>query len=73
MGLDSVGDFALHMILTKLDPEDTARIACVSKRFRDSASEQPLWFQFCKDELGLTEPVDPLGNPAPSFKVIFAI
>lgn len=69
MGLESVGDLALHIILTKLGPEDTARVACVSKRFRASASEDPLWFRFCSQDLGVTNPVDPHGNPAPSFKV----
>ncbi|KAF7824341.1 F-box protein SKIP16 [Senna tora] len=73
MGLESVGDLALHIILSKLGPEDTARIACVSKRFRASASEDSLWLRICSQDLDVSNPIDPLGNPVPSFKVTYQI
>ncbi|KAK4286600.1 hypothetical protein QN277_003132 [Acacia crassicarpa] len=73
MGLESVGDLALHIILNKLGPEDIARVACVSKRFRSSASEDSLWFRVCSQDLCVTNPVDLLGNPLPSFKVAYQI
>lgn len=67
--LEAVGDLALHVILTKLGPKDTATAACVSKKLRSSASEESLWSKFCSQDLDLKQPLDPLGNPTPSFKV----
>lgn len=67
--LEAVGDLALHVILTKLGPKDTATAACVSKKLRSSASEESLWSKFCSQDLDLKHPLDPLGNPTPSFKV----
>lgn len=71
MDLEAVGDLALHIILTKLGAKDTAVAACVSKKLRFFASEETLWFKFCSQDLNLNQPVDPLGNPTPSFKVLF--
>uniref|UniRef100_A0A2P2IU14 ApaG domain-containing protein n=1 Tax=Rhizophora mucronata TaxID=61149 RepID=A0A2P2IU14_RHIMU len=71
MGLETVGDLALHVILTKLGPEDTARTACVSKRLWASASEEFLWSRFCLQDLDLFTPLDPQGNPSPSFKASY--
>ncbi|TKY67469.1 F-box protein SKIP16 [Spatholobus suberectus] len=68
MGLESVGDLATNVILNKLGAEDIARVACASKRFRSSASDDTLWSNLCFHELALTQPVDHLGNPLPSFK-----
>ncbi|KAK7262600.1 hypothetical protein RJT34_30175 [Clitoria ternatea] len=68
MGLESVGDLAINVILKKLGPEDIARVACVSKRFCSSASDDTLWINLCFRQLSLTQPLDPLGNPLPSFK-----
>ncbi|KAJ7980679.1 F-box protein SKIP16-like [Quillaja saponaria] len=73
MGLDSVGDLAINLILIKLDPEDIANVACVNKRLRDSASEDSLWFKICSDDLNLSDPIDHLGNPTPSFKICYQI
>ena len=70
VGLDRLGDLALHIILSKLGPADTVRVSCVSKRLRLSASEDSLWTQFCFQDLHLSTPQDHHGNPAPSFKVI---
>lgn len=72
MGLEfeAVGDLALHVILTNLGPKDTARAACVSKKLRSSASEDSLWSKFCSQDLDLNQPLDPLGNPTPTFKVL---
>lgn len=69
MGLEGVGDLALHLIFAKLSPKDSAIAACVSRKFRSSASEDSLWEKFCNQDLGLTDPIDHLGNPVPSFKV----
>nr|KYP65988.1 F-box protein SKIP16 [Cajanus cajan] len=68
MGLESVGDLAINVILKKLGAEDIARVACASKRFRSSASEDTLWMNLCFHELALTQPQDHLGNLLPSFK-----
>lgn len=69
MGLDSLGGLAIHIVLSKLGPKETAIVACVSQRFRVWASDDSLWSQFCAEELNLSSPEDPLGNPTPSFQV----
>lgn len=69
MGLESVGDLAINVILKKLGAQDIARVACVSKRFSSSASDDTLWINLCFNELALTQPLDHLGNPLSSFKV----
>ncbi|KAH7572835.1 hypothetical protein JRO89_XS03G0021700 [Xanthoceras sorbifolium] len=71
MGLESVGDLALHIILLKLGPKDTAVVACVNKKFRITASEECLWSKFCSEDLDLHAPLDPNGNLAPSFKAVY--
>ncbi|KAK9287660.1 hypothetical protein L1049_016097 [Liquidambar formosana] len=42
MELEGLGELALHIILLKSGPENTAAVACVSKIFRDSASDDSL-------------------------------
>ncbi|KAL3635042.1 F-box protein skip16 [Castilleja foliolosa] len=71
MALENVGGLAMHIILSKLGPLQAASIACLSKRFRVWASEDTLWAQFCSDDLDLSSPVDPYGNPTPSFKAAY--
>ncbi|XVE84491.1 hypothetical protein DITRI_Ditri17bG0017700 [Diplodiscus trichospermus] len=71
VGLDGLGDLALHIILSKLCPADNVRVSCVSKRLRISASEDSLWAQFCLQDLHLSTPQDHQGNPAPSFKAAY--
>ncbi|XP_058202308.1 F-box protein SKIP16 isoform X2 [Rhododendron vialii] len=73
MGLDSVGALAIHEILSKLGPADTAAAGCLNKRFRDWAADESLWSKFCSDELDLSSPQDPLGNPTPTFKVTYQV
>ncbi|KAG5560917.1 hypothetical protein RHGRI_004074 [Rhododendron griersonianum] len=73
MGLDSVGALAIHEILSKLGPTDTAVAGCLNKRFRDWAADESLWSKFCADELDLSSPQDPLGNPTPTFKVAYQV
>lgn len=73
MELEAVGDLALHLILAKIGPESTGRVACVCKKLMHLASEDTLWSKFCSDELGLSSPLDPLGDPVPSFKVTSSI
>ncbi|XP_022979795.1 F-box protein SKIP16 [Cucurbita maxima] len=68
MEVEALGDLALHLIFAKLSPKDSAIAACVSRKFRSSASEDSLWEKFCNRDLGLTDPIDHLGNPVPSFK-----
>lgn len=71
MGLEDAGDLVLHIILSKIGPESTARVACVSKRLKVSASEESLWSIFCSNDLNISSPLDPHGDHAPSFKVNF--
>lgn len=73
MSLDSVGSLAIHEILSKLGPTDTAAVGCLSKRFRDWAADDSLWSKFCADELDLPSPQDPLGNPTPTFKAAYQV
>ncbi|KAA8531426.1 hypothetical protein F0562_006221 [Nyssa sinensis] len=73
MDLESLGDLAIHTILSKLGPTDTATLACVSKRFTVWASDDSLWCKFCSEDLDLSSPEDPLGNPTPSFKGAYQI
>lgn len=70
MALENLGGLAMHIILSKLRPADTASVACVSRRLRTWASEDDsLWFKYCLDDLQFDSPQDPEGNPLPSFKV----
>ncbi|KAJ6859969.1 F-box protein SKIP16-like isoform X1 [Populus alba x Populus x berolinensis] len=73
MGLDSVGDLALNIILKKLGPKETAKVSSVSKRFKDLASEKSLWSLFCLRDLDLSAPLDHHGNPLPSFKATYKL
>ncbi|KAF5730121.1 hypothetical protein HS088_TW20G00491 [Tripterygium wilfordii] len=50
------------------DVDDTAKVACLNKFFRASASVDSLWSKFCFDDLLLASPLDPAGDTAPSFK-----
>ncbi|MCD9645589.1 F-box protein skip16 [Datura stramonium] len=70
MDLEGLGGLTMHVILSKLAPQDAASVACVSKRFRNWSSDELLWSRFCADDLDLSSPLDPLGNPMPSFKWI---
>lgn len=70
MGIEILGGLEIHQILTKLGPKETAIVGCVSRHFRDRASDDYLWSQFCAQELHLYSPEDPLGNLIPSFKVL---
>ncbi|KAK4799958.1 hypothetical protein SAY86_025323 [Trapa natans] len=67
MSLEALVDL-LPLILAKSGPESAGRVACVSKKLMFLASEDALWSKFCSDDLGVTSPVDPLGDPVPSFK-----
>lgn len=69
MDLESAGDLAIHTILSKLGPNDTAAVACVSKRFKVYASDDSHWSKLCADELHLSSPQDPNGILANSFMV----
>ncbi|KAJ6366531.1 hypothetical protein OIU77_003011 [Salix suchowensis] len=73
MGLETVGDLALNTILTKLGPKETAKVSCVSKRFKDLASEESLWSLFCRQDLDLSAPLDHHRNPLPSFKATYKL
>ncbi|XP_042482582.1 F-box protein SKIP16 isoform X3 [Macadamia integrifolia] len=73
MGLEDLGDLALHLIMSKLDAKEAAILSCVNKRLRVSASEERLWRKFCADDLDLLAPEDPDGNTVPSFKAAYQI
>ncbi|KAJ6419078.1 hypothetical protein OIU84_029226 [Salix udensis] len=73
MGLETVGDLALNTILTKLGPKETAKVSCVSKKFKDLASEESLWSLFCRQDLDLSAPLDHQRNPLPSFKATYKL
>ncbi|XP_058094233.1 F-box protein SKIP16 isoform X2 [Magnolia sinica] len=73
MGLEDLGDLVLSIILSKVGPKNAAMIACVSRRYRVSASDEGLWLRFCSEELDLSSPEDPYGKPAPSFKVTYKL
>ncbi|KAM7489994.1 hypothetical protein LguiB_027478 [Lonicera macranthoides] len=68
MDLESAGGLAIHTIISKLGPNDTAAVACVSKRFRVYASDDSHWSKFCADDLHLSSPQNPNENPTNSFK-----
>ncbi|KAJ4878897.1 F-box protein SKIP16 [Raphanus sativus] len=71
MGLEEAGDLVLHIILSKIGPENTARVACVSKRLKVSASEDSLWSIFSSHDLNISTPLGPHGDPSPSFKAAY--
>ncbi|GAB2265646.1 F-box protein skip16 [Dionaea muscipula] len=68
MSFDKLGELETHSILSRLDATTTAKVACVSGRFRVSTSDDSLWARYCSEELDLTTPLDPSFNPSPSFK-----
>lgn len=69
IGFEDLGDLAINAIISKLDAKDAVAVSCVSKKLRVSASEESLWINLCSKDLGLSAPIDPLGNPTSSFKV----
>lgn len=71
--MQSLGGLAIHKILSKLGPKETAVVGCVSHHFQEWASDESLWSQFCAQELHLSSPQDPFGNLAPSFKVLSVV
>ncbi|XAR54537.1 hypothetical protein NMG60_11029711 [Bertholletia excelsa] len=71
--MEAVGDLAIHVILSKLGPADAVSVACVNTRFRGWASDDSLWSKFCADELHLSFPIDPWGNPTPTFKAAYQV
>ncbi|KAI3832070.1 hypothetical protein MKX03_008949 [Papaver bracteatum] len=71
--LEGLGELAIHEIVSKLGPKDAAILACVNKRFRVSASEEIIWSKLCSQDLDLSSPTDPFGNPTPSFKETYQI
>ncbi|XP_010485720.1 PREDICTED: F-box protein SKIP16-like [Camelina sativa] len=73
MGLEDAGDLVLHIVLSKIGPESTGRVACVSKSLRVSASEESLWSIFCSRDLNISTPLDPHGDPVPSFKTAYQL
>lgn len=68
-----LGDFEIHEILSKLDSNDTAKIACVNKKFKAWVSDDAFWSLHCANDLSLSSPTDPLGKPAPSFEVAYQL
>lgn len=72
MWFEEVGDLVIHVILSKLNPQDVAAVACVSKSFKVWASDESLWHKFCFHELQLSAPEDPHGNILPSFKATYS-
>ncbi|XP_052207560.1 F-box protein SKIP16 [Diospyros lotus] len=73
MNLDGLESLAIHEILSKLGPADTASVACVSKKFKDVAADDSLWSKFCADELQISSPQDPSGTPTSTFKEAYQI
>ncbi|XP_073029589.1 F-box protein SKIP16-like isoform X2 [Primulina eburnea] len=71
MGLEKMDGLAMHVILSKLSPLDVASFCCVSERLRVWASDDSLWARFCSDDLNLSSPLDPNGNPTASFKAAY--
>ncbi|KAF2322064.1 hypothetical protein GH714_006161 [Hevea brasiliensis] len=72
MGLEAVGDLALNEILSNWDQKKQPKWH-VNKRFKASATEDSLWSKFCSRDLDLSAPVDPQGNPVPSFKFAYGL
>lgn len=71
--LDGLGDLNLHSIALKLGPKDTAVLCCVNRRLRDFSSDEALWRIFFQQDLQLTHPTDPSGNPNDSFRVAYKL
>ncbi|KAL8196009.1 hypothetical protein R6Q57_025009 [Mikania cordata] len=71
IALENVGGLAFNLIVSKLGPSEAAVVSCVNKRFKDWASDESLWSIFSFQELRLSSPVDPLGNPCSSFKAAY--
>ncbi|GKC14420.1 F-box protein SKIP16 [Tanacetum coccineum] len=69
--LQSVGELATHMIITKLNPSEVASVACVNTCFKCFAYDDSIWSSFCKKQLNLSPPIDPQGNLCPSFKAAY--
>nr|CAB3494434.1 unnamed protein product [Digitaria exilis] len=68
-GLESVDGLVLHEVVFKAGARHAAALACASMRLRDAVADDYLWRRFCAEDLGLDAPVDPGGQPLPSFQV----
>lgn len=73
IGIEGLGDLAIQVIISKLDPNDTAKVCCVSKKFRGWASDDLYWSINCSNDLDISSPIDPFGNPLPSFKLAYQL
>ncbi|KAH9606893.1 hypothetical protein KSS87_019727 [Heliosperma pusillum] len=73
IGIEGLENLGLHIILSKLDPNDTAKVCCVNKKFKDWASDDSFWAIYCSNHLNLSSPIDPFGNHVPSFKVAYQL
>ncbi|KAL8116985.1 F-box protein SKIP16-like [Apium graveolens] len=71
MGIEILGGLEISKILTKLGPNEIAKVGCVSHSFQDWVSDDSIWSQFCAQELQLYSPEDPFGNPTRSFKAAY--
>ncbi|XP_021751930.1 F-box protein SKIP16-like [Chenopodium quinoa] len=73
IGIEGLGDLAIQVILSKLDPNHTAIVSCVNKKFKGWASDDFYWSNHCSRDLNISTPIDPLGSPAPSYKVAYRL
>ncbi|CAL4993795.1 unnamed protein product [Urochloa decumbens] len=72
-GLESIEGLALDTVISKAGSRPAAALACASTRLRAAVADDSLWRRFCAEDLGLDAPVDPDGQPLPSFQVAYKV
>ena len=68
-GLESMEGLVIDTVISKAGARPAAVLACASTRLRAAVADESLWRRFCAEDLGLDAPVDPDGQPLPSFQV----
>jgi hypothetical protein len=68
-GLESMEGLVLDTVISRAGARPAAALACASTRLRTAVADDSLWRRFCAEDLGLDAPVDPEGQPLPSFQV----
>ncbi|KAL8104375.1 hypothetical protein AgCh_028546 [Apium graveolens] len=71
--MERLGGLAIHKILSKLGPKQTAIVGCVNHTFQEWVCDESLWSHFCAQHLHLSSPLDPSGNLAPSFQAAYQL
>lgn len=71
MAMELLPGSLLLVVLSKTEPSDCCRAACVNRRWRALASDDVLWYGHCRDQYYVYTTEDPSGKPCSTFKETF--